>query len=204
MVARADGVVMKIEVTCSYCGGLTRKESSVVNRARANGFGLYCSLTHAGLSKRKGKTQDQKRKEKQAYDAAYRAKNRAILKAKKAAYHRKTYDPTKARIERKARATRHAEYCRRPEYKRWKSRYDLNYRARAFGQFSESYLILSELEREISERMSRYEIYAANGTLNKRQKRKREYEGLNGSEFEAGPLGNPECHQRGQNAGQSR
>ena len=62
--------------------------------------------------------------EKRLYDAAYRKKNLAMLKAKKRAYFKRTYDPVKAAIGRKARMARHVAYCRRPEYREWKRAYD--------------------------------------------------------------------------------
>jgi hypothetical protein len=67
--------------------------------------------------------------EKRIYDAAYRKKNRAKLKAIKRLYHKRTYDPVKAAIERKAKMKNHVEYCRRPEYKKYKSKYDAKRRA---------------------------------------------------------------------------
>ena len=71
---------------------------------------------------------------------------------------------------------KHVEYCRRPEYRASKREYDRKHRAQQdFGPFAEAALILGDLDAEIATRASRYEIYSANGTLNKALRRKREY-----------------------------
>ena len=111
--------------------------------------------------------------EKRIYDMAYRKKNRAMLKAKKAAYFQRTYDPAKAAVERKKRMPLHVAYCRQPRYKAWKRQYDRNYRAREYGPFADAYLLIVNLNREIKGRMSNYEIRSQNETLNKRQSRTR-------------------------------
>lgn len=70
----------------------------------------------------------------------------------------------------------HVEYCRRPEYKVKKREYDLKYRAeRQFGEFAEAFMVLSDIEREINDRATRYEIGRDNGTINKAQLRRRQY-----------------------------
>ena len=111
---------------------------------------------------------------KAEYDRQYRARNTARRKEQKAAYFKRTYNPAQAAVERKARAHLHAEYCRRPEYKAWKRGYDVRYNAKKdFGDFAEAALLLRGIEQEIDARMTRYEIYQTNGTLNKAQMRRR-------------------------------
>ena len=95
-----------------------------INRSRRAGYTLYCSRTCAGLGRRSGKTDPQKKAEKCEYDKQRRANNKERMKAEKAAYHKRTYDPAKARIERKKRSEQHAEYCRQPAYRAWKKKYD--------------------------------------------------------------------------------
>lgn len=163
-------------ITCHHCGRKSEKSAGAVKRASKAGLNLYCDRTCAGLARRKSKTKTQKVEEKRLYDIEYRRKNRARLKAEKRAYFKRTYDPVKAAIERKANMARHVEYCRRPEYRVKKKAYDSHHRAkRMFGPFAESFLLLQEIETEIASRMSKYDIYLANGTLNKRLERKREY-----------------------------
>ncbi|MBV8664645.1 MAG: hypothetical protein JO107_16270 [Hyphomicrobiales bacterium] len=161
---------------CGHCGALAYQKSSAVNRARRAGFSLYCNRRCAGLGRRSSKSKAQKVAEKAEYDRAYRKENRAALKVKKAAYFQRTYDPASAAIWRKQRSAQHAEYCRRPEYRIKKREYDLDRRAQEFGEFADSYKLLSGIEAEISERATRYEIMLANGTLNKSQQRRREYD----------------------------
>lgn len=161
---------------CATCRAVAWKERGHINRSRKQGAPLYCSRECAGIGRRKNKTEDQKKEEKRLYDAEYRRKNRAMLKAKKAAYHKRTYDPAAAAVERKKRAAQHAEYCRRPEYKTWKRGYDRQYRAkRDYGEFWEAYLALRDLDQEVDARASRYDVYLENGRLNGAQQRKREH-----------------------------
>lgn len=159
---------------CAHCGQTADKPPSHVNRSRELGLRLFCDRRCMGLAKRKYKTKAQKVEEKRIYDAAYRHENLATIKARKRAYHKRTYDPAKARIERKKKMARHVEYCRRPEYKRWKREYDRRYRAKEFGPFAEAYMLTIDLNREIKGRMTNHEIKWENKTSNKAQFRRRE------------------------------
>ncbi len=113
------------------------------------------------------RSKGQKVKDKRLYDIEYRKRNRDLLKAKQQAYHLKTYDPDKERIKRKERMPRHVEYCRQPEYKRWKREYDRQYRAKKYGPFAESYMLTIDLNRAIKGRMTNEQIKWENGTFNK-------------------------------------
>ena len=111
------------------------------------------------------------------YDMRYRERNLALLKTKKAAHFQRTYDPVKAAKERKKTMARHVEYCRQPQYKAYKRGYDMEYRNKKdFGPFWESAILVRNVEKEVAERMTKYEIYSTNGTLNKALNRRREYE----------------------------
>ena len=95
------------------------------------------------------------------YDREYRRKNRARLKVAHAAYFQRTYDPKKAAIERKKNMPKHVEYCRQPEYKAWKKKYDKQCRSKKFGDFAEAHQLLVELTKEINRQMpNRMERYA--------------------------------------------
>jgi hypothetical protein len=163
-----------MKFACAHCGKTADRPAGHVNRSRAQGLKLYCGRRCFGLDRRKHKTKAQKIEEKRLYDAEYRSKNLAMIKAKKAAHFRATYDPKKARIDRKKKMPRHVEYCRRPEYKRWKREYDRQLRAKEYGPFAEAYQLALELNREIKARSNNYEIRQANQTGNKAQKRARE------------------------------
>jgi hypothetical protein len=164
-----------MKITCVYCGKATDKSPGHVNRARKTGKSLYCNRRCFGLARRKHVPKSVKRLNKAIYDAAYRKKNRTVLKAKKHDYFMRTYDPDKARIERKKRSAAHAEYCRQPEYKRWKADYDRKRRDDiSYGPFAEAARLCIDLNRAIKERMTDEQIRQANGTFNKIQQRRRE------------------------------
>lgn len=164
-----------IRITCAHCGKDADLERGHVNRARQRGMRLFCGRKCGGLGRRKPPVpKSVRRLLKAIYDTEYRKKNRALLKAKKAAYFQRTYDPAAARIERKKRAAAHAEYCRRPEYRRWKQSYDRKHLAKKnYGPFAEAALLTMDLNRTIKEQMNGHEIRQANGTCNKTQERRR-------------------------------
>lgn len=161
---------------CARCGKTADRPAGHVNRSRAQDNNLYCGRHCSGLGRRKPKkSKAQRVLEKKLYDQEYRRRNIEALKAKKRARHLATYDPEKERVKRKARMPRHVEYCRRPEYKRWKSGYDKKYRAeKFFGPFAEAAMLTIDLNRAIKERATDYEIRQQNDTLNKIQRRRRE------------------------------
>ena len=173
----------QIEVVCERCGKpFLRAKASVDYHHGKKGLRILCSKQCFGLSRRDNKTQEQKKAEKSAYDAKYRERNREKRKARSRTWYKANRNPEKEREIRKAKMPQHVEYCRRPEYKKWKQNYDLDYRAREFGEFSEAYKLLMLVNREIKERTTRTEIYTTNGTLNKAQIRKREYARTNSNQ----------------------
>lgn len=161
--------------TCALCGGLVRQSVSAINRAAREGRPIYCGRKCAGLARRSLMQPDEKKDAKRLYDARRRQELRGQLREKKREYHKRTYDPAKAAAHRKARMPWHLEYCRRPEYREWKSAYDQQRRAKTmFGEFAESALLLMQIDGEIERRATRQEIAQINGTYNKAQRRKRE------------------------------
>lgn len=169
-------------IRCAACGVVAFRALRDVNRAEKRHAPLYCSKACSDIARRGTCDKSEKVAAKAAYDAAYRAKNRAMLKAKKAAYYAATADREKERIKRQARMPQHVEYCRRPEYRKWKADYDRKYIARKqFGAFGEAAIILNQLETEILTRATRYEIYVANGIVNKKLQRRRDYDQTIGS-----------------------
>lgn len=159
---------------CEHCGKRGFKRSADVTRSKKNGMRLFCDRTCAGLARRVERGDEEKRALKSAYDAERRVKLADRIKAEKHAYYLRTYDPAKAAIERKARMPLHVEYCRRPEYRAWKREYDRRYRAEQdYGEFSEAFLVLQDLENEIAAQASRYDIDMAKGALNKKKRRSR-------------------------------
>jgi CRISPR/Cas system CSM-associated protein Csm2 small subunit len=162
---------------CTTCGKALDKSVSAINRAKRDGKALFCNKVCFGLSRRANKTVEQKKEEKRLYDIAYREKNLARIKTGKHEWFQRTYDPAKAAEERKKKMSYHVEYCRQPKYKKKKQAYDAQHRAKKqFGGFYESFLILQQIDQEVSSRASKYEIGLENGTINKAQTRRRNYE----------------------------
>jgi len=163
-----------ISFVCTHCGRKAKRPAGHVNRSRAQGMKLYCSLKCSALGRRKNRTKAEKVEAKYLYDLIYRAKNLERILKHKHEYHLRTYDPAKAAVERKKRMPAHVEYCRQPEYCKWKAEYDKKYRAaRYFGPFAEAYLTLRQVETAIRERATDYEVRQEKGTFVKSQQRRR-------------------------------
>lgn len=189
-----------VEFICAYCQRKASQPVGAVNRARKIGAPLYCDRECAGFGRRHNKTKAERVEEKRLYDAEYRRKNRAMLKAKKHEYFKRTYDPAKAAVERKKRASAHVEYCRRPEYREWKRGYDRQYRAvKEYGEYADCFLLVQDIRAECLSQHSDYEIRMSKGTFGKSQQRKRDYARSVRKESEIGPLGNLELRQGRQN-----
>lgn len=172
-------------VTCAQCGEVSFKPVGAVNRANKLGANLYCNRACAGLGRRDPNPPSAA--EKQAAKAEYDRKRRAelgeVLLAEKRAARQALLASNPELVRQREKRNRdlskdrHAEYCRTPEYRKWKAQYDRQHLARkAYGPFAEAALTLRDLEAEVSSRATRTEIYAANGTLNKWTQRRRDYE----------------------------
>lgn len=180
-----------MQFTCAYCGKIADKSAGAVNRARNAGMNLYCNRVCSGLGRRRApKSVEQRKAEKRDYDAARRVALAAEIKAEKAAYHKRTYDPAKQREYNQRRMPHHVEYCRRPEYREWKREYDRRYRAnKEYGEFADCFLLVMDIRAECLSQMTDYEIRYAKGGVAKTQQRRRDYEQLNREEPEIGALG---------------
>lgn len=189
-----------MKITCSHCGLETEKPAGAVNRALKAGLNLYCSRECSGLGRRKedSRTPEQKKADKAAYDAEYRAKNRERLRAKKAAAYKASPPRDREKAYRDANYARHLEYLRRPEYRAKKKVYDRRYRAEKFyGELADVFILTLEIREAALEKAGGdYELRLMKGTLSKSQKRRRDYERLNREEPEAGALGNLERSER--------
>lgn len=165
-----------MRLVCAQCGGAFERGAGHVNRSRAIGAPLYCGRVCAGLGRRKPEvSDDERRTAKAAYDKEYRERNAAARKEQKAEWYRRTRDPEKERIARQKRMPQHVEYCRRPEYKAYKTEYDKKYRADEYGPFAEAYMLLLDVERELRSQATKYERYVAKGYFTRNaQKRRRE------------------------------
>lgn len=168
-----------MKVTCPQCHNFFDAEVGRVNRAAKIGAPLYCGRVCMGLARRlkNPPTDEQHRAAKSAYDAKRRnGPKREEILAKKREHYYSNHERINAALAeyRKSHMDRHVEYCRQPEYRAKKSVYDRRRRATMnFGEFAEAAFLLDDIEREIAERASKYEIYLTNGTLNKAQQRRR-------------------------------
>lgn len=177
-------------ITCPKCGAEVLKPNSAINRAIRSGLSIYCSRECAGIARRREITTEDKKLEKRLYDMERRQTHKEKIKAQKAAYYREHHDREKERIERKKRSAQHVEYCRRPEYREWKAKYDRQYRARKFfGEFAECHLLVISIRDKCLERMDDTEIRLTKGTMNKKLQRRRDYERTFRDELEDRPLG---------------
>lgn len=180
-----------MRIVCCQCGSEFERATGAFNRAAKIGAPLFCTRGCAGLSRRTHKTGDQKRAEKSAYDKRRRSELADAIRAAKAEYHRRTYDPVAEAVKRKARMPAHAEYCRRPEYRKWKRGYDRQRRATLeYGEFADCFLLTLEIRNEALAQMTDYEIRMSKGTFGKSQKRRRAYDRLDSNKPEIGALGN--------------
>lgn len=158
---------------CGYCDAIVPQSQSSIRRAQREGKPLYCNRVCFGKTRRV--TLSQKREAKRVYDAQYRTENAPEINAKKAAYYRRTRDPVKERERRRENMDWHVEYCRRPEYRAYKSAYDRERSANEYGEYAEAYLLLLDLEREIRSRATSYERRKARGYYTRSaQQRRRE------------------------------
>ena len=157
---------------CKICGNDIRKTQSVghINRALKMDRNIYCSKECSFMGRRKNISIEEKKILKARYDREYKIKNKERDKPRKAAYHKKTYDPIKRRAYNQSRMSLHVEYCRRPKYKAYKKEYDSKHRAKKnYGELWESSLILKNIKSEIDNRQAKQ----LNQLINKSQKRKR-------------------------------
>lgn len=159
-----------VKVKCAQCRRTFQKSVGAYNRAQRIGAPLYCTRECAGLARQKDNPVTPRNPNWKAMKAAYDKKRRTEkadeLKAKKKAAYA-IYGPLhrdKEREKRKQNMPRHIEYCRKPEYKKKKQKYDREVRVAEYGEYAESYELLEELVKEIKRQMpDRFERYSQAG-----------------------------------------
>lgn len=140
-----------MKVKCAHCGNYTEKQNGAVNRALKIKAPLYCNQTCAGLARRK--EVPNKKELKREYDRQYRLKNLEKIKRQKHEHFKKTYDPEKASIERKANMHKHLERMRQPKWVEYKKKYDKVYKAKKnYGEFWECAILINTIESQYSNR----------------------------------------------------
>lgn len=168
---------MKVSMRCK-CGATFQCKAGRANRAAQLGAPLYCGRACAGLARRLANppTEAERKEAKRLYDEKRRAEKHDEICAKKLAYYYANHERFKSEhaVYRAKNMHRHVAYCQQPGYRAWKKEYDRQYKARLyFGEFSEAFLLLMDIDNEIATQATRYEIYTANGTLNKARTRRR-------------------------------
>jgi hypothetical protein len=159
-----------MKIKCAYCKKTSDKDAGDVNRAKKIGAPIYCDRKCAGLARRKGITDEEKKRIKAEYDKNYR--KRASTKERKAEQFKKDYaaNPDKYKEQRKRRYPKHLEYLRNPEYKAYKKEYDQKHRAeKLYGDFAEAAIALHKLRSIVDNRQAKKE----QNIFNKSIKRKR-------------------------------
>lgn|SRR6185312_1238192 len=183
-----------ITLVCEQCGKSFERRKAEQDYRDKNGVTMrvMCSLQCSADARKNGKTAEQRKAEKAEYDRVYRKQPEIAKKHLEATKAFWKSDAGKAK--RKARMHLHIEYCAKPEYKEKKKTYDQQYRAeRMYGpEFAPAFLALLNLETEIDSRMTNHEIRLLNGTFNKKQERRRDYERINSYDIEERPLGDIE------------
>lgn len=165
-------MITRVKIKCDYCGKEHEKYLGHVNRARSIGANLYCDHKCMGLARRQYLSEETKKQEKADYDKQYREKNEKKMKKKREAWFKKDYaaNPEKYRQARKRKQKAHNEYCRQPEYKKWKQEYDKKFRAKKiYGKLWESAIALNELAKIVDNRKAK----AEQKCITKSQNRKR-------------------------------
>lgn len=163
-----------MEVKCSYCSKKTEKSTGHYNRATKLGAKLYCSQKCFGLDRRADESIEDKRRIKYFYDAFLHLADPEKKRKAAADYFKKDYaaNPEKYKKWRRERQARHSEYCRQPEYKSYKHKYDVErHHKNMYGEFWEASILLNELEKNIDNR----EAKKSTGLICKSQKRKRQW-----------------------------
>lgn len=166
---------------CYNCGCSAQKSTGHYNRSIKTGAKLFCSKKCSDTFRKKDIPIAIKKLNKRLYDMEYRAKNRAMIKKKKAAYFQKSNaeNPERYKAQRQKRMPKHVEYCRQPKYKEKKHTYDRKrYAKDKFGDLWEIHVLAMDITEEAQRRMSKFEMMQKKGTINKAQRRKRKWKSL--------------------------
>lgn len=161
----------RVVAVCQSCGDVVLQSQGSIRRAIRENKPLYCDRVCAGAARRV--PPERKKETKRIYDARRQVELAIEISAANAARYQRTRDPKKERERRRTNMPRHVEYCRQPEYRKYKADYDREYRSREYGEYAEAYLLLLDLEREIRSRASWYERHKAQGYYTRSAQRRR-------------------------------
>lgn len=156
------------EIICDGCGKKAHKRTGAVNRSRREGRPVFC--TRQCFVDTRKTTKADKIEVKRIYDLRYSKENAQRIKERNQIYNETPAGRAMQKRNRDKFTQRHLEYCRTPEYRKWKKEYDIKHRAKKnYGEFWESFILLQDIESHID----KYEVSILNNNYNKSQKRKR-------------------------------
>jgi|SRR6478735_1497564 len=167
-----------MKAICAYCGNEFEKSAGHLNRAIKQGLNVYCNKKCSGLGRRTNETEGEKKVYKQWYDLFIRASRsedeyweHRLLGA--LIFHMDyATNPEKYRMRRKEKQKAHNAYCRQPEYKVYKKKYDEQYRAKKdYGEYWECAILLKNLDSEIDYRESKRQNKIYNKSTSKRKRK---------------------------------
>lgn len=170
-----------MELKCCYCNKTFKvKKNNRGQRLRSIRLGLpiYCNKKCAGLGRRIDETPEEKRENKMWYDLFIKESMTEdeywLDYLQRSLYYVMDYEanPEKYRQERKRNQSTHNEYCRQPEYKKWKKGYDEQYRAKKYyGDWWEAAIALKNLDKEIDYRESKRQNKIYNKSTSRRKRK---------------------------------
>jgi len=109
----------------------------------------------------------EKKRLKAEYDKAYRAKRADYIKTRMQKYNESPAGRAMQKRNRDKFKQSHLEYCRTPEYRKWKKEYDHKYRLKKkYGEFWEAGSVLVKLNEILPSKTIKYN----QGLINKTQK----------------------------------
>lgn len=169
-----------MKLICCYCDRTFKvKENNIGQRNKSIRFGLpiYCNIKCAGLGRRSKETPEQKRNIKSWYDMFLResmTEDEKIFESFAGlVYFHMDYKahPAKYKEQRNKRMPKHIEYCRQPDYKKYKMAYDEKYHAKnKYGEYWEAAIALKNLDKEIDFRESKRQNKIYNKSTTKRKR----------------------------------
>lgn len=160
-------------VKCHHCKKRVEISIGQYNyRVKKHGLNVYCDRICSGKGRRHNRSRQEEKAVKYFYDALIRLDDDGRLKKQRHEYFLKDYhdNPEKYRRARKKRQKEHNEYCRKPEYRKYKKEYDKKRVAKKnYGEFWEASIALRRLGDVVDNRQAKQD----QKSINKTQKRKR-------------------------------
>ena len=163
-----------MKAVCKHCGIEFEKSVGHLNRANKEGRPVFCTMEHFRLSRRIERSDEEKKAIKAAYDKVYHKTEKRKASARK--YNATPAGRAMQKRQRDKNKQSHLEYCRTPEYRARKVKYDQEHRSKKlYGEFWESAILLEEIDKHITAVADKHNLRIINGTFNKSIRRKRQW-----------------------------